>query len=96
MPTGTKLDPFIKDPDSLQRTFGIDWAAFLEGLTFASSVWVVVAGTVIITSNTTSTTFSLVELSGGTVGEKCALRNRVTRSDGEMDDQTIYVKIKEK
>lgn len=96
MATGTKLDPFIKDPDSLQRTFGIDWAGFLEGLAFASSLWTLMSGTVIITSNTTSTTFSFVELSGGTVGEKCTLRNRVTRSDGEMDDQTIYVKIKEK
>ena len=96
MPTGTKLDPFIKDPDSLQRTFGIDWTAFLEGLTFATSSWTVVNGSITITSNTTTTTHSLVETSGGTVGEKCTLRNRVTRSDGEMEDQTIYVKIKDK
>lgn len=95
MAEGTKLDPYIKDPDSI-RTFGINWAEFLNGLTFGTSVWTVTTGSVVIDSNTTSTTFSLVLLSGGTVGEKCALRNRVTRSDGERDDQTIYVKIKEK
>ena len=95
MPTGTKVDPYIKDPDSI-RTFGIDWTAFLNGLNFGSSVWSVTNGTVLIDSNTTSTVYSLVLLSGGTVGEKCVLRNRVTRSDGEREDQTIYVKIKQK
>lgn len=95
MPTGTKVDPYIKDPDSI-RTFGIDWATFLGGLSFNTSVWTVTTGSVAIDSNTTSTVFSLVLLSGGAVGEKCALRNRVTRSDGEREDQTIYVKIKEK
>jgi len=95
MAEGTRVDPYIKDPDSI-RTFGIDWAAFLGTLTFNTSLWTVTTGSVAIDSNTTNTTFSLVKLSGGTVGEKCALRNRVTRSDGERDDQTIYVKIKEK
>lgn len=95
MEEGTKLDPFIKDPDSI-RTFGIDWATFLNGQAFTSSSWTVASGTVAIDSNSTSTTFSLVKLTGGSVGEKCALRNRVTRTDGERDDQTIYVKIKEK
>ena len=95
MPSGTRLDPYIKDPDSI-RTFGIDWDSFLGGLSFSVSTWLVTNGTVAIDSNTTNTVFSLVKLSGGTVGEKCALRNRVTRSDGERDDQTIYVKIKEK
>lgn len=96
MGAGTKSDPYIKDPDSLQRTFGIEWANFLEGLPFSTSVWTVIEGAVVIESDTVSGTLSLVQLSGGTTGEKCALRNRVTRSDGEMDDQTIYVKIKEK
>lgn len=95
MPSGTKTDPYIKDPDAI-RTFGINWAEFLGGLTFNSSTWSVTSGTVVIDTNTTSTTFSLVKLSGGTLNEKCALRNRVTRSDGERDDQTIYIKIKEK
>lgn len=95
MPEGTKVDPYIKDPDSI-RTFGIDWATFLNGQAFSASAWTVTSGTVSIDSNTTSTTFSLVKLTGGAVGEKCALRNRVTRTDGERDDQTIYVKIKEK
>jgi len=95
MPTGTKVDPYIKDPDSI-RTFGIDWKAFLNGLTFDTSEWTVVSGSVQIDSDTTNTEDALVLLSGGTVGEKCILRNRVTRSDGEREDQTIYVKIKEK
>lgn len=95
MGEGTRVDPYIKDPDSV-RTFGIDWTSFLNGLSFGSSVWSVTTGSVVIDSNTTSTVYSLVLLSGGTLGEKCALRNRVTRSDGEKDDQTIYVKIKEK
>lgn len=95
MPTGTRAEPFVKDPNAI-RTFGINWAAFLGVLTFSTSVWSVVSGTVVIDSNTTSTTYALVKLSGGTESEKCALRNRVTRSDGEIDDQTIWVRIKEK
>lgn len=93
--TGEKLYPFIKDPNAI-RTFGINWATVLDGLGFSASIWAVVSGTVIIDSSTTSTTYALAKLSGGTVGEKCVLRNRITRSDGEIDDRTIYVKIKEK
>lgn len=93
---GARANPFVKDPNGI-RTFGINWAAFLGALTFGTSVWSVVSGTVVIDSNTTSTSYALVKLSGGTVGEKCALRNRVTRTvDGEVDDQTIYVRISEK
>lgn len=96
MPTGTRVDPFVKDPNAI-RTFGINWATFLGALTFSTSVWSIVTGTVVIDSNTTSTTYALVKLSGGTAGEKCALRNRVTRTvDGEIDDQTIYIRISEK
>lgn len=95
MPSGTKVDPYIKDPDSI-RTFGVDWASFLDGLGFSVSAWIIVSGSVAIDSDTTSGTKALVKLTGGTSGEKCALRSRVTRVDGERDDQTIYIKIKEK
>lgn len=95
MPTGTRFDPFIKDPDSI-RSFGINWATFLDGQAFTATTWTLTSGTAVIDSNTTSTTYTLVKLSGGAAGERCVLRNRVTRTDGERDDQTIYVRIREK
>lgn len=95
MATGKRDDPFVKDPDSI-RSFGINWAEFLDGQAFTATTWTLESGVVVIDSNTTSTTYTLVKLSGGTVGQKCALKNRVTRTDGERDDQTIWVRIKDK
>ena len=95
MPTvdGTKTRPWVKDPDAA-RTFGLNWATWLDGDTLSTSAWSVVSGTVIIDSSTSNTTVASVKLSGGTDREKCVLRNRITTAAGEGADRTRYVLIK--
>lgn len=97
MPTGTKLDPFIKDPNAV-LDYAVSWAAWLAEVadTLVTSTWSVLSGTVAIDSDVSDTTVATVWLRGGAVGEKCSLLNRVTTAAGRIDDRTIYVKIKEK
>ena|SRR5687767_11151656 len=97
MPTGTKLDPFVKDPNAV-LDYAVSWAAWLAEVsdTLVTSVWSVLTGTVQIDSDVSNTTVATVWLTGGAAGEKCSLRNRITTADGRIDDRTIYVKIKEK
>ena len=97
MPAGTKLDPFIKDPNAV-LDYAVSWAAWLAevGDTLVASVWSVLTGTVQIDSDVSSTTVATVWLRGGAAGEKCSLLNRITTAGGRIDDRTIYVKIKEK
>lgn len=97
MPTGTKTDPFIKDPNAV-LDYAVSWTAWLAEVsdTLVTSVWSVLTGTVQIDSDVSDTTIATVWLTGGAAGEKCSLLNRITTADGRTDDRTIYVKIKEK
>ena len=91
---GTRTDPWVKDPNDVEQ-FGINWVPKLAtGDALATSVWSVVSGTVVIDTNTSNSTHALVTLSGGTLGERCVLLNRVTTSLNKTRDRTCYVKIR--
>lgn len=101
MPTGIKDDPYIKDPDSI-IDFGVSWAAWLAEVsdTLQTSAWAIVTAVtdppLVIDSDVSDTMIATVWLSGGKVGTRYAVRNRITTVGDRTDDQTIYVKIKEK
>jgi hypothetical protein len=87
---GTKTNPYIKDPDA-ELDYTINWAAY--GDTISTSIFTVPTGITLETQSHTTTT-TTVWLSGGTVGQKYAIQNRVTTAGGRTDDRTIYVKVK--
>lgn len=94
---GTKLKPYIKDPNAV-LDYIVNWATFLGADTIASDSWEGTGGPGGITSvlETNSTTASTIWLSGGTLGQKYALTNRIVTAGGRTEDRTIYVKVKEK
>lgn len=100
MANGTKAEPFIKDPNAIMD-FGVTWAAWLASMsdTLATSAWsILTAATIpalVIDTNTSNTTIATVWLSGGLLGTRYALLNRVTTAGGRTNDRTIYVLIRE-
>lgn len=84
-----------KDPDEV-TDFDINWTKRLDGDTIVSSAWTVVNGTVVINSDSESATLTKVWLSGGTLGETCELRNRITTAGGRTYDQTVLLKIRKR
>ena len=88
------INRFEKDPDAL-LDFQVDWAAWLsEGDTIASSTWDVPDGLVEESSSATTTT-ATVWLSGGTAGSTYKIANRITTTDGRIDDRTLYIMVEE-
>ncbi len=85
---------FIKDPDA-RLDYAVDWSAWLNsGATITTSVWVLPAGITEVSSGLqNSATKAVVTVSGGTIGNRYALVNRINTSDGLTDDRTIYLSL---
>jgi hypothetical protein len=94
---GSKSDPHVKDPDDT-LDYIINWNGgsdpFLGTDTIDTSTWIVPTG-ITNESETNTDTTTTIWLSGGTVGTKYALTNRIVTFGGRIKDRTIYVKIKE-
>lgn len=92
---GTKTKPYIKDPNAV-LDYIVDWTSFLAGDTIpiGGSTWVVQSG-ITKDTDTRTTTSTTIWLSGGTLGQKYALTNRIATAGGRVEDRTIYVKVKE-
>jgi len=87
-------DIFTKDPDAI-LDYSIDWSRYLAtGVTISTSSWTVPSGiTEDSDSNTTTTT--TVVLSGGTADTDYSLTNHVVLSDGNEDDRSITIAVRE-
>ena len=88
--------PF-KDPDEV-LDYQFDWTERLEvGETLTSSAFTIAEGTVTKDSQTYAPSgTSTVWLSGGTLGEKCLITNRVTTSAGRTYDESAHLRIRSK
>lgn len=86
---------FEKDPNAiLDYTF--DWGSWLaDNETILTSIMTVGVG---ITKGSSSKngTRTKVWLSGGAVGTTYGITNRITTSEGRVDDRTIYIKVAER
>lgn len=93
-----------KDPDAI-RTYTLDWAdgglndglvgdtGWLQGDTIATSTWIPESTLNAVVDSKSDTTTS-VKVSGGTLGKRHLLTNRITTTTGgETEDRTIEVKI---
>lgn len=89
---------FVKDPN-VTKDYPINWAARLvSGDTITASTWVAEPGITIGTGGqapTSTTTTTLVWLSGGTVGVEYKVTNHITTAQGRTDDQTLIILILE-
>lgn len=82
---------YTKDPAAV-LDYGVDWSAWLGTDTISSSTWTVPAGLTqsAATNDTTSTT---VWLSGGTVGQRYSVVNRIVTTGGRTDERTIRIVV---
>ncbi len=89
------MSTFIKDPDaSLQ--YEVSWASWLAaGEEITSSEWIVPVGiTEVSTANTE--TAATIRLSGGAAGQSYAVTNRITTNQGNTDDRTITLVVRDR
>lgn len=83
---------FLKDPDAvLDYTF--DWSDWLaDSETIATSAFTVATG--LTKDSESNTTISAkVWLSGGSVGERYRITNRITTNQGRTDDRSALVRV---
>ncbi|CAM5536414.1 hypothetical protein ACFSUK_30935 [Sphingobium scionense] len=88
----------IKDPQA-RIDHGIDWSAYLAGQSLTGSVWTVVPlepGGMAIDQHGFEPQRSSVRVSGGIAGHVYRLTNRVTLSDGQVDERSIGFRVEER
>lgn len=86
---------YIKDPQSV-LDYGFDWSDWLDTDDVVStSTWTVPAGITEDSDAKTDTT-TTIWLSGGTVGSKYRITNRIVTDDGRTEDRSFYVKVEHK
>lgn len=86
---------FNKDPNAV-LDYGFDWSSWLQtGETISSATWTVPTG-ITKTSQTESTTETIVWLSGGTAGTSYDVSCRIVTSQGRTDDRTMTIKVAER
>lgn len=88
---------FTKDPDA-KLDYTRDWSAWLAAAgddTIDTSTWIVPAGLTAGAESQTDTS-TTIWLSGGTVGERYSVTNRVTTTGGRIDDRTFTIDIRQR
>lgn len=89
----------VKDPDS-RIDFEFDWgAAYPDGQAVLASVWAVApddAGAVAVVAAAHDLMQSTVTLAGGVAGRVYRVTNRVTLSDGQIDERSMTVRVEER
>ena len=89
----------VKDPDA-RIDFEFDWhAACPDGQAVAASLWTVApseAGGVAIAAAAHDLTQATATLAGGVAGHVYRVTNRVTISDGQIDERSVTVRVEER
>lgn len=90
---------FVKDPDS-RIDYRVDWGAdYLGANLIAASQWQIApqeAGGLTIAGSGHDGLSSLVTLTGGRSGQSYALTNRVTLTNGEIDERSIAIRVEQR
>ena len=87
---------FQKDPNA-QLDYVIDWSSWLNGDTIVNSVWIVPSGIDLVDQSFTNQN-ATIWLSGGTIGARYRVTNRITTSTSpaRMDDRSIIIAVRDK
>jgi len=89
---------YLKDPDA-RVDYALDWRGYLDGQIVASSAWSVSpdeAGGIAIEAESFDLERAAVTLSGGIAGQAYAVANRVTLSDGAIDERALTIRVEER
>ena len=89
---------YLKDPEA-RVDYAIDWSGYLDGQTIAESQWTATpdeAGGIAIEQSSFDLNRSAVRLSGGTAGRLYRVTNRVTFSDGSVDERSIALRVEDR
>jgi hypothetical protein len=87
---------FIKDPDAT-LDYAFDWGPWLDGDVLNGSDWYVDSGTLTKVGGGESwdaAGLTRCYVQGGTAGENCTIRNRVTTLGGRTDERSIEIRIR--
>ncbi|ETI65078.1 hypothetical protein C100_03845 [Sphingobium sp. C100] len=88
----------VKDPQA-RIDHAIDWSAYLAGQSLIASGWTVgpdEPGGVTVEATVFEAQRSSARLAGGMVGRLYRLTNRVTLSDGQMDERSVTIRVEER
>lgn len=89
------LAQYIKDPDAT-IPYTIDWGtSYLGTATIGTAAWVVPSGLVLGSASYT-TDVATAWISGGTVGHTYVVTNRITASNGLIDDRSISIVVEDR
>ena len=89
---------YLKDPQS-RVDYAMDWSGDLGAQTIAESAWSISpeeAGGVVVDSASFDNNRSTARLSGGVIGHVYQIGNRVTLSDGRIDERSILLRVENK
>lgn len=89
----------VKDPDA-RVDYMFDWGtAYPDGQAVVASVWAVVpdrGGGVMVDAAAHGPMQSTATLAGGIAGHVYRVTNRVTMSDGQIDERSMTVRVEER
>ncbi|SMQ77156.1 hypothetical protein SAMN06295984_2567 [Sphingopyxis terrae subsp. ummariensis] len=89
----------VKDPGT-RVDFAFEWgAAYPEGQALVASEWLAMPdepGGVTIAAQTHELEQAAVTLAGGIAGHVYRVTNRVTLSDGQIDERSMTVRVEER
>ena len=90
---------YLKDPGS-RIDYAVDWGAFyLDGQVVAGSVWSVFppeTGGIIVEAASFDLSRTAATLSGGIAGHVYSVVNRVTLSDGRVDERSLTLRVEDR
>ena len=88
----TVTQTFRKDPHS-NLDYGFDWSDYLvTDETISASVWTIPSGLAEGTKQLADTS-TKIWISGGTVGTTYTVANKVTTSDGRIDERSFDIVV---
>jgi hypothetical protein len=86
---------YLKDPES-RVDYAIDWSGHLGGQAIADSLWSVTpaeAGGIGVEASSFDPGGSAARLSGGVAGHVYSVGNRITLTDGRIDERSITLRV---
>ncbi len=89
---------YLKDPHS-RIDYAIDWGGYLDGQAIAQSQWSVTpeeAGGITVEQASFDLNRSAARIGGGIAGRVYILANRVTMSDGSIDERSIALRVEDR
>ena len=89
---------YLKDPAS-RVTYAIDWLPYLDGETIVDSVWTVAPdepGGIEASDARREDARTAATLGGGAIGRLYRVSNRVTLTDGSIDERSICLRVEQR